>query len=138
MTYLPVTPGTIELELVSTYVSTNLSTPQRAGGRIIDLSTYPAVIESFTRSVAFKADLETTAGTCHVTLHNVTSGEDVTGAVFTTTNTTNTEISGTLTVGVAAGNLKTGEVYEVTVWITGGSVADRAVVTNARLSISYA
>lgn len=105
---------------------------------MIDLSLYPAAIGPFARTVQFFANMETTAGTCHVTLHNVTDGEDVTNAVFTTPNTTNTEISATLTVGIAAGNLKTGKVYEVEVWITGGAVTDRAIVTNARLSISYA
>lgn len=135
------TPRTpTEMIFTAGVFSTGISTPTRVGGRYIDLAPYigtTGIVGTFASTVKFYANIETTAGTANVRLYNVTDGEVVTGSLLTTTNTTNTEVNGTLTVGSSVGNLKTQKVYEVDIFITGGGGTDRATCTNARLLFSY-
>jgi len=70
----------------------------------------------FTRTIKFRAVLEGTPGvTAQVKLFNVDDAEDVTGTALSVASTTPSRlISGTLTVGGAAGNIKNAlRTYEV-------------------------
>lgn len=138
-TNTPRTPT--ELVFTAGVFNTGLTTPTRVGGRYVDLTNFVVLTSgaggSYATSAQFYADIETTAGTANIQLYNVTDGEVVTGSALTTTNTTNTEVVGGLTIGNAAGNLKSGKVYEVDIYITGGGPTDRTTCTNARLVFSY-
>lgn len=71
-----------------------------------------------------------------VTLYNLTDGETV-ATISTITNTAPTKYDAALTVGVAAGNLKTSEkIYEVRASVTGTTSADIITVGGAFLSLS--
>lgn len=54
--------------------------------------------------------------TAHAKLYNVTDAEDVATVDFTATSTSSQELA--LTIGVAAGNIKSGSrIYEVQIWV---------------------
>jgi hypothetical protein len=126
-----------ELVLDANAVSNTTTTPQRAASRIVLTSRYASTLGALNRTVRFKATLETTAGTAHVDLYNETDAETVTGTSLTTTNAGPSEVSATLTLGAAAGNLKDNKMYSVRVWITGGGGTDAATLSNARLEVTY-
>lgn len=129
-----------DIVLVSGSANNNISTPFAAGGRIVDLSGYPATFGTLTRTVTFFVDLQSTSGsaTAFVQLHNDTDNEIVTGTVLSTQNTAPTEFSSVLTVGSSPGNLKTGKMYLVEIYTTGGLASDHVTITNARLVVTYA
>jgi len=88
----------------------------------------------------FLATLSVSGGTLTGTVgfYNVTDAELVTGTALTTTSTTPVRIgSGALTVGAAAGNLKsTAKVYEVRLSVTGTLPTDIVTLGSAYLKIS--
>ena len=132
-----------EASLVAGVFSTINALFTRAGSRLIDVLYWPATIGPLTRSIYFKADIEcsTFATTANVRLQNITDNETVTGTALNTGLQVNTEVtSAALTVGVAAGNLKSGtpKQYEVQVSLTGGGAGDTVTITNARLCVRYA
>lgn len=132
-------PLPLEIPLVAGVFNVATSVPTRVGSRIIDLTGIPSTLpDGRTLTAKFVVAIETTAGTANVQLKNMTDNELVSSTSFTTTNTQSTEFSGTVTVGVAAGNLKTGKLYEVQLFLTGASGLDRASSTSARLIFTYA
>lgn len=132
-------PLPLEIPLVAGVANVGSSVATRIGSRIIDLTGIPSTLpDGRTLTAKFVVAIETTAGTANVQLKNMTDNELVSSTSFSTTNTQSTEFSGTLTVGVAAGNLKTGKLYEVQLYLTGGSGLDRASSTSARLLFTYA
>lgn len=131
-----------EASLVAGVFSTINAAFTRAGSRTLDVLYWPATIGPLTRSIYFKADIEcsTFATTANVRLQNITDNETVTGTALNTGLQVNTEVtSAALTVGVAAGNLKSGtpKQYEVQVSLTGGGAGDTVTITNARLCVRY-
>lgn len=133
-------------------VDTALTTFTRGGRRKVDMTRYPATRASatgdLTRVVRFKADIENAAHSTdyytEVRLYDYTNS-----VVITDTTQDNhlevdrgvgTEVSVDLTVGSAAGNLRNDTVTTLQVeYRAVGTVAgtDRAVLSNARLEISY-
>lgn len=132
----------VEASLVAGVFSTINSSFTRAGSRTLDPLYWPATIGALTRSIYFKADVEcsTPGTTANVRLRNITDNETVTSTDLNTGLQANTEVtSAALTVGVAAGNLKSGtpKQYEVQVSLTGGGAGDTVTITNARLCVRY-
>lgn len=116
----------------------------RATSYNLDLAGWPATIGTLTRSIAFKANIEGSGcggALVHVRLQNITDAETVTGTALSApgenTGETSEVSSGPLTVGVAAGNLRDGRLYEVQIHDTLGVSLD-ASIANARLEVSYA
>ena len=130
--------GTPEKAICAAPVPNGTAVPLRAGGRVLTVAAYAATFGALTRQVRFFATIETTAGTAHVRLRNMTRNETVTGTDFTTMNIAPTEFNVLLTVGVGVGDLVNGDTYEVQVWITGGGATDVAICENGRLEIVYA
>jgi len=132
-------PLPLEIPLVAGVFNVGVSVATRIGSRVIDLTSIPSTLpDGRTLTAKFVVAIETTAGTANVQLKNMTDNELVTGTSLTTTNTQSTEFSATLTVGSGAGNLKTGKLYEVQLFLTGASGLDRATSTSARLIFTYA
>jgi hypothetical protein len=131
-----VAPFPAVIPIVTGVFGAGTSTPTRAGGLVISLAGFPASLGSLNRHLTFYADIETTTGTAHVQLYDVTASAVVTGTPLTTTALVNTEASAALTVG-ASPDFVSGDSYEVDVWITGGGSSDRATVTNARIVVTY-
>jgi len=132
----------VEASLAAGVFSTINAAFTRAGSRLIDVLYWPATIGALTRSIYFKADIEcsTPGTTANVRLQNITDNETVTGTALNTGLQVNTEVASVaLTVGVAAGNLKSGtpKQYEVQVSLTGGGAGDTVTITNARLCVRY-
>jgi hypothetical protein len=132
----------VEASLAAGLFSTINAAFTRAGSRLLDVLYWPATIGALTRSIYFKADIEcsTPGTTANVRLQNITDNETVTGTALNTGLQVNTEVaSAALTVGVAAGNLKSGtpKQYEVQVSLTGGGAGDTVTITNARLCVRY-
>jgi len=132
----------VEASLAAGLFSTINAAFTRAGSRLLDVLYWPATIGALTRSIYFKADIEcsTPGTTANVRLQNITDNETVTGTALNTGLQVNTEVvSAALTVGVAAGNLKSGtpKQYEVQVSLTGGGASDTVTITNARLCVRY-
>jgi len=135
--------STIELSFVSGNYSTTLSTFQRVGGRSIDMSSWPSLLNGLTRIVSFNADIQKTSGatSAEVQLFDVTNGVSVTNTDLTSTSLTLTTVSANnLTVGISSGNIRnnTATQYETQLKMNGGGASDAAFLTNARLLISYA
>lgn len=124
--------------------STDSSTNVRVGARAIDISLYPATIGALVRTVKFVADLDIigTPTNSEASLYNLTDGEAVTSTTLTHDTSTNTEkTSVALTVGAAAGNIRSDHVAQYVAYqkMNGGVVGpDQAFCTNARIVVSYA
>jgi len=132
-----------EIPLLVNERGTDSATFVRLGARSLDMTRYPATIGSLVRTVKFIADLDMTAGatSAEVKLYNLTNAEDITGTSLTHNTVVNTEkTSAALTVGVAAGNIRSGAAqYVAYLKMNGGVVAvDQAFCTNARIEIAYA
>jgi hypothetical protein len=114
----------------------------RVASRTVDMALFPATAGSLTRHVQLMVDFETTSATATATvsLVDVTDAAAVTGASSTTSSTSTTRFaSSDLTVGSSNGNVRSDKIaaYELQVSLAGGSPSDLAIVTNARLRISY-
>ena len=121
------------------------STPAGTGGRMFDVTLFPALLtdnSGRTRSITFRASTEVSAagvdGYCRLfdTTHNVV----VANTLFQFNNTVTAEIiSVPLTVGTTPGTIRSDVTarYEVQIWKTSGSVTDRVICNNARLVIIY-
>jgi len=140
----PAPPTISSVSFVSGQAITNSSTAIRLGGREINMSFFPSTFSYLNRAVNFKAIIETTSSSavCQVVLMDVTNNV----AIANTTGTTSTSSglvlfdSGPLTVGTAAGNIRTDAItmYEVHLNMPSGVVgSDFAICTNARIEIVY-
>lgn len=122
------------------------STPAGMGGRLFDVTQFPVLMtdgSGRTRTIEFFVDAEVSSagvdGYCQ--LYDTVSNAVVTGTNFHFTNTTAQEFhSVPLTIGTLPGNIRQDFTsrYEVQLWKVSSSVADRAIVNNARLTITYA
>lgn len=136
-------PLPITLTLSAGAAPTSETTFVRVGGMTLDATRFPETSGGLTRSLAFEADVQKTAGATSVDIQlvDVTHGATVTGTSLTSSSTSTTLVaSGPLTVGADAGNIRNDETtqYEVQIKRTGGSPADAVFVVNARLVITYA
>ena len=136
-------PVPIEIPIVIGSFEVKSTSYTRIGGRKINILPYPNTIGALTRNVVFVADLDSAGGalSSEVKLSNITDSEDVTGANLLSTSTTNDEqVSVSLTIGSAAGNIRNDHdaQYEVYLRMNGGVPAvDPAYCTNARIVITY-
>lgn len=121
---------------------TGFTTPAGMGGRKVDMSLFSSSLpDGRIRSVKFHADVEVSApgvdGYVHLfdTTHNVV----VTGTQFHFTDELATEYTSTLTVGSANGNFRNdvSTRYEARAWMISGSPADRVILNNMRVTITY-
>lgn len=121
------------------------STPAGIGGRNFDVTLFPALMtdgSGRTRTIEFFADVEVSAPGVdgYMQLYDTTNNVAVTNTAFHFTNTIGAEIhSIPLTVGTNPGNIRSDVAsrYEVQVWKTSASPADRVICNNARLTIFY-
>ena len=94
-----------------------------------------------TRTIYFRVVLQTTSGAaeCDILLYNLDDGESVTGTTLTSTSlTAERKISGALTIGAAAGNIKNAaKTYEVRLMRNGGLVADYVTCKLAQLELRF-
>ena len=113
--------------LSDTHTVTNLDGTVTVSQFAFDASQFSSEYSQF----AFRVVGSATAGqTGTVQLYNLTDTEAVNTQTFNTTVPTKKE--GTLTVGVAAGNLKTSEkIYEVRVSVSGSTVAHTTTMGSA-------
>jgi hypothetical protein len=91
------------------------------------------------RIIKFKAEITTTSGSasCNIQLFSTTNSEVVNGTTYSTSSMENFLFdSGPLTVGLSP-DFQDESFYEVDIFLTGGGPTDRAIITNARLEISY-
>ncbi len=122
------------------------STPAGMGGREFDVTKFPALMpdgSGRTRTIEFYIDAEVSAagvdGYCQ--LYDTVSNAVVVGTNFHFTNTVAEEIhSLPLTVGTLPGTIRQDFTsrYEVQLWKVSNSVADRVLLNNARLVVTYA
>lgn len=134
-----------DINFISGTELNGFTTPAGMGGRVIDMSLFPASQTDGSgrnRLVEFFIDAEVSAagvdGYCQLfdTDHNVV----VTNTNFHFTNTTAAEIhSVPLAVGSTPGMIRsdTPTRYEVQLWKVSNSVADRVILNNARITIFY-
>jgi hypothetical protein len=134
-----------DINFVSGTEMNGFSTPAGTGGREVDITLYPALLTDNSgraRSMTFKASLEVSSvgvdGYCRLfdTTHNVA----VTNTLFQFNNTVTTEYTSIpLVVGTSPGNIRSDAPtrYEVQIWKTSGSVTDRVICNNARITIVY-
>jgi hypothetical protein len=132
-------------DFVANEDNTDSSTYVRLGECTVDLSLFVTPLQGLTtRTVKFVANLDTDGGVgviADVKLYNQTNVEDVTGCNLTHNDSTPTEkSSAALTVGVAAGNIRSGSaLYVAYLKMTGGTVGvNRVYCTNMRLTLDYA
>jgi hypothetical protein len=138
-------PSSVNVKpMVAGSFTTNSNTPVRIGGSDIDMSFFPATISPTTRTVRFKALIETTTNTAttQIQLVDVTNNAVITGTIGSTSSATGLVLfdSGPLTVGTSNGNIRTDVVaiYEVQLSMTAGNpLTDRAICVNARVEITY-
>lgn len=120
-------------QLASNEVVENPSGTVAIGQFAFDASLYDDRYATFRLRVVASVSAAVT-GT--VTLYNLTDAETV-ATIATITSTAPTKYDAALTVGVAAGNLKTSEkIYEVRASVTGSTSADIITVGGAFMSLS--
>jgi hypothetical protein len=138
--------GTSVAHFVTGEFTTSSTTFTRIGGREIDVSAFPATINSQTRVIKFIVAIEATSSssTTSIKLQDTTNNVAVTGTTFTVDGSVSTNLtvftSSPLTVGSSAGNIRNDVValYEVQLAMPTGNVSsDRAICINARVEISY-
>ena len=136
----------LEVMIAAGDFSTSSSTFKRVGGRLIDLTPYPANIGTLNRTVQFKASLESSTSSVitQVRLYDVTHGVVVLGTLLDNSSAPDVtlpyEVSFAPVVGSASGNLRSdvASQYEVQIAMSGGSpTSDRAICVDARLVITY-
>ena len=132
----------IELVFVAGSFSTGLSSYQRIGGRSINMSRYPAVLNGKNRAVHFETEVQKNglATSVEVQMTDVINGVAVIGTTLSSANSSLTKLaSASLTVGSVNGNIRSDieTVYEVRIKMTGGTINDQVYCTNARLLITY-
>ena len=120
----------------------NSSSPFRVGSRAVDMSFYPATtLDGRSRTMKFTVDLETTnpAAVANVQLKDITNNVIITGSVLTTSSQSSVELSANISSGNFAGAMRTdmNAMYEVQIFITGGTVTDQVICRNARIAITY-
>lgn len=130
-----------ELSFVSGVVPISSATWTRIGARQVNLASFPARLNGLTRTARLRVDMEKTAGatSADLRLFDVTNNVQVGGTVQSTSNV-NEDLVEVLTVGSAAGNLRSDVAaqYEVQLRMTGGILGnDAATCTNARILITY-
>lgn len=132
-----------DINIVAGVELNGFTTPAGIGGRNLDMSKFPlALSDGRIRTVKFMADTEISAPGVdgYIQLFDTTHNVLVTGTQFHFTNTIAAEVSVTLTVGSASGNLRNDAItrYEARIWKVSGSPADRVICNNARIQITYA
>lgn len=132
-----------DLQFVAGTVDSGFTTPNGMGGRFIDLAKFPNTLpDGRSRTCRFVADVEISQPFFdgYVQLFDTSHNVPVTNTTFHFTNTVANELSVILTVGNSLGNLRNDAAarYEVRLWKIGGSVTDRAICNNARVTITYA
>lgn len=142
----PNTTGGFEFEFISGIYTVPMGQPfTRVGSRILDLSKTPSTFGNLNRTLTFYVDLQcTTNGTsAEVKLMDVSlatpvliTNTDMTVAPATTITELN---SGSLTIGTSAGNIRSDAAhqYEVDVRLNGGTASDTAIITSARIVLTY-
>lgn len=120
----------------------NSSSPFRVGSRAVDMSFYPSsTLDGRIRTMQFRADLETTnpAATATVRLKDITNNVVITNSTLTTQSQTSVELSADITSGNFAGVMRTDmtAMYEVQIFLTGGTITDQVICRNARIYITY-
>ncbi len=122
----------------------NSTNPTRVGARKIDNTLYPASYpDGRTRTLSFAADLEVTNGatTGFVRLKDVTHNAVILNSQFSTNSVSSIELSGIINTGTTDGYLRDDAcdvtMYEVQIWVTGGSTNDYVICRNARIDVSY-
>lgn len=130
-----------ELSLVSSVEAISTATWTRVGARQVNLSPFPPFLNGLTRTARLKVDAEKTSGatSTDLRLYDVTHSVQVGGTLQTVSNT-NEDLTELLTIGSAAGNLRSdaATMYELQMRMTGGVVGnDSATCTNARLLLTY-
>jgi len=131
-----------DLNIVAGVELNGFTTPAGVGGRSMDMSKFPlALADGRIRNVKWICDVEVSAPGVdgYIQLFDTTHNVLVTGTQFHFTNTIAQELSSTLTIGSASGNLRNDEItrYEVRIWKTSGSPADRVICNNARVQVIY-
>jgi hypothetical protein len=133
-----------DIQFVAGTTINGFTTPAGMGGRKLDMNFFnPTLPDSRARTVKFYADVEVSAPGVdgYVQLFDTTNNVLVTGTLFHFTNTIVAEVASSgLTVGGVAGNIRNDSStrYEVHTWKVSGSVVDRVICNNARLTITYA
>lgn len=135
-----------DINFISGTELNGFSTPAGMGGRLFDVTKFPALLtdgSGRSRTIEFYADVEVSAagvdGYCQ--LYDTDNNIPVVGTNFHFTNIVADEIhSIPLTVGSSPGNIRNDATtrYEVQLWKVSNSVADRVLINNARLTITYA
>lgn len=132
-----------EIVFVAGDQTTILTTFTRAGGRKVDLTSFPSSIGALTRRIEFIVDVQKTSGatSVEVELFDITNVIQVTSTniVYNSSNNLTEISSGALTVGSSSGNVRNdiSTAYEVHFKMNGGTPTDQVFITNARLLISY-
>lgn len=131
-----------DINFICGTVLTGFTTPITSGGRSIDMTKYPAGLpDGRARVVKFHTDIEVSAPGVdgYLQLWDTTHNVLITGTSFHFTNTTAEELSVTLAPGATNGKIRTDVTtrYEIRIWKTSGSVTDRVICNNARLTVTY-
>jgi hypothetical protein len=117
------------------------------GGRSLDLSLFPSTLGTLTRTVTFIATLTQTSGatSAKVQLYNIEDASVITGSLLNNSAapfpTLPFDVSAVLPVGTSPGDLRSdvADQYQVQIAMVGGTPpSDQAIITNARLVITYA
>ena len=135
----------IDINFVAGTELNGFPTPAGVGGRVLDLTQnlIPAQLaDGRNRFIQFFADVEVSAPSVdgYVQLFDTTDNVLVTGCFFHITNTVGAEVhSVVLTTGSSPGNIRVDQPtrYECQIWKVSSSPADRMIVNNARLTITY-
>jgi hypothetical protein len=139
----PVTSSLSELCIVGGYQTWGQSTFNLTGARVLDVRPFSVNKEGKALQATFYATIYKTAGatSVEVRLYDVTQSVTVTGSDMTGTSSSPVELSASLTVGSASGNLRDdiADMYEVDIKMNGGVVGTDAVfIANARVVLNYA
>lgn len=117
-------------------------TPAIMASRNLDMAYFPVSLpDGRLRKTRFYFDAEVSAPgvTGGIQLWDATHNVAVTGTNLTFTNTVTDEIMIDLIVGSSNGNIRSdiSTRYEIRAWKVSGSVTDRVIINNARVTITY-
>jgi hypothetical protein len=134
-----------DISFVAETTTNGFSTPAGIGGRKFDVTLFPALMTDGSgrqRTIEFYVDVEVSAPGVdgYIQLFDTTSNVVVTNTLVHFTNTLGAEVhSIPLVVGNSPGTIRSDITprYEVQLWKTSASPADRAICNNARLTIFY-
>lgn len=121
---------------------TNTTFPFRIGARAVDMSFYPATtLDGRSRIMTFRANLEVTnpSTVATVQIKDVTNNVIISSSTMTTSSLTSVELSTNISSGNFNGVMRTDMIamYEVQIFLTGGTPLDQVICRNARINIAY-